>query len=153
MKSMSPDKLPDFHFLFIAPNLGAEWLFDAGRTYWETFQPTVISNFELVKLIPANRTVAVTIVCRRDYVANYQTLLIQARPDALIDPLAYDFFDDAKLALEGRAALGQPFGVPLAPTATFPPAPTVQPASASPTPLSTRAPGGFVTQTPTPKSK
>ena len=48
----SPDTLPNYHFLLIAPNLGAEWFFDAARAYWERFRPIVVSDLELVRLIP-----------------------------------------------------------------------------------------------------
>jgi hypothetical protein len=147
----SPDTLPDYHFLLIAPSLGAEWFFDAARTYWERFRPTAISDLELISLIPQDRTIAITVVARRDTASQWGVSVAQALPDALFDPVVQDSFDDMKRVLDERAALGQPFGVPLTPTAT--PLPPV-----SPTPGSiigpvnqppTREPGGFITATPT----
>jgi hypothetical protein len=145
---MPPDTLPDHHFLLIAPNLGSEWLFDAARSYWETFQPTVISNVELLRLLPPERTITVTLLSRRDLLKSLQAQLAEVVPEAFIDPIVYDYFDDAKLTLEGRTQLNQPFGVPLAPTPTptASPPPTPTPGA---TPIPTRPPGGFITRTPT----
>ncbi len=146
----SPDTLPNYHFLLIAPNLGAEWLFDAARAYWERFRPTVVSDLELIRLIPAPYTVAVSVIARRDTASQWGVWIAQTMPDALFDPLVFDLFDDAKAALNQRAQFNQPFGVPLAPTPT--PAFLVNPTPGSLIggPAPTRAPGGFVTQTPTP---
>jgi hypothetical protein len=66
-------------------------------------------------------------------------------PDALFDPVVYDFIEDAQIALEQRAQTNQPFGVPLIPTETPTPGPTSPPVYPTPGPV---APG-FVTQAPT----
>lgn len=142
------DTLPDYHFLLIAPNLGAEWFFDAARLYWETFRPTVITEYTFLRIFPERVSLIVTVVARRDIVKHLEDQLPLFAPQALFDPIAYDFFDDTKLALDGRAQLGQPFGVPLVPTPTLPPSATPLP-TAGPPAAPTRAPGGFVTQTPT----
>ncbi|MEO8611501.1 MAG: hypothetical protein ABI690_26620 [Chloroflexota bacterium] len=147
----SPDTLPNYHFLLIAPNLGAEWFFDAARVYWEQFRPTVVSDLEFIKLMPTSLNMIVTVLARRDTASQWGVLLAQAAPTALFDPIVQDAFDDAKRILNERAASNQPFGVPLVPTAT-PPAP-IQPTPGSilgPVTAPTRAPSGFITQTPTP---
>jgi hypothetical protein len=143
---MLPNVLPNYHFLLIASNLGAEWLFDAARAYWERFHPTIISDLRLVALVPEQFTVSVTVVARRDIVTQMGVDLARIRAEALFDPVVYDYFDDARLALDGRAELRQPFGVPLAT-----PAPAPLPTSIPVTPgaLPTEAPRGFITQTPT----
>jgi hypothetical protein len=145
---MPPDVLPNYHFLLIAPNLGAEWFFDAARAYWEAFHPTAINDLRLVALVPEDFTVAVTVIARRDTVNQFGVDLARIKPDAFFDPVVYDFFDDAKLALDGRAELHQPFGVPL-----VTPAPPAQatPVLVTPGALPTEGPRGFVTQTPTPE--
>lgn len=147
----SPDTLPNYHFLLIAPTLGAEWFFDAARAYWERYRPTTISDLELPRLVPAGYTIAVTVVARRDTASQWGVSIAQTIPDALFDPVVQDAFDNMKRVLDERAAQNQPFGVPLAPTPTaLPPV--------SPTPGSilgainqppTRQPGGFITATPT----
>jgi hypothetical protein len=145
--------LPDYHFLLVAPNLGAEWLFAGARTYWQTFRPTIISDFELLSLIPLRFSLAVTVVARRDIVDHYREQLTQVAPRALFDPVVYDYVEDVQLTLDGRAQLYQPFGVPVPPTAT----PTITPLPSNtpgPAPTegapSTREPSGFITQTPPP---
>src|SRR5215211_370050 len=146
---MRQDTLPQYHFLFIAPTLVAEWLFDAARQYWEHFRPTIISDARFLQYVPEDATVAVTVVARRDSVDEIGVEIAQALPDALFDPVSDDLFDDMRATLNQRASLNQPFGVPL----RSQPAPS----QINPTPGSllggapppTRAPAGFVTQTPT----
>lgn len=144
---MSQSYLPTYHFLLIAPNLDAEWLFEAARSYWETFRPTIISDFQLLQLIPQQYTIGVTVVARRDLVGPLGRAIGEINPNAVFDPVVYDFVEDAQLALDGRARLNQPYGVPIPPTPTPLPAPTNTPPVGIPL---TREPSGFITQTPTP---
>lgn len=150
----SPDTLPDYHFLLIASGLGAEWLFDAAREYWSRYRPIVVTDLELVRLIPKGYSIIVTLVARRDTASQWGVWLAQNVSDALLDGVVYDVFEQTRDALNQRAQTDQPFGVPLKPTPT-PVAPI------SPTPGSligdvvippTRAAGGFITQTPTPNA-
>lgn len=148
----TPDSLPNYHFMLIAPNLGSEWLFDAGRMYWERFRPIVVSDLELVRLIPRPYTVTVTVIARRDTAAQWGVWLTQVQPEALFDPVVYDLFEEAKVALNQRAEAFQPFGVPLKPSPTpeIPLSPTPGAILGDPNAVPTRPAGGFVTQTPTP---
>jgi hypothetical protein len=149
----SPNALPDYHFLLISPNLGGEWLFDAARLYWERYRPIIVSDLELVRVIPANVNTIVTVIARRDTIAQWGVTFAQVVPHVLLDPLVFDRFDQMKAALAQRAQTNQPFGQPLNPT---PPPPT--PITPTQGPLigqapvipPTRAPGGFITATPTP---
>jgi len=136
--------------LLIAPNLGAEWFFDAARQYWERFRPTVVSDLAFITLIPKELTVIVTVVARRDTANQWGVQVAQVVPDALFDPIVRDNFDEAKSALNERASLNQPFGLPLLPTPT--PLPPISPTPGSiigPVTVPTRPPGGFVTATAT----
>src|SRR2546421_419839 len=85
IRVMRQNTLPDYHFLLIAPNLGAEWLFDAARNYWNRFRPTVISDLSFVRLIPGNYTVAVTAIAQKDTAPQIGVDLAQVRGDALFD--------------------------------------------------------------------
>jgi hypothetical protein len=141
-----PDRYPDFHFLLLAPNLGAEWLFDAARVYWDRFRPTIIPDFEFLRLIPSDRTVIVTVIARRDTVSTIGVQLAQANLNAYYDAVSYDEFDDMKKALGDRSAIGTPFGYALAQ-----PTPTIDvnaPIIPTPRLFPTNAPGGFVTLAP-----
>ncbi|HVU14501.1 MAG TPA: hypothetical protein VHD90_24660 [Phototrophicaceae bacterium] len=146
MPQASPNQSPDYHFLLIAPNLGAEWLFDAARSYWERFTPTILPDFNFLALLPPDKTVIVTVICRRDTSAQLGVQLAQIDPNAYYDAVVFDIFEDAKNELNRRASLSQPFGVPLiegspTPTGTeaFIPTPRLFP---------TNPPAGFITEVP-----
>ena len=147
---IEPHLYPDFHFLLIAPNLGAEWLFDAARRYWERYRPTVIDDYDFIPLIPPDRTITVTVVARRDTAPALGVELMRLRPDALYDPVVRDTFEEPKAELTRRADESQPYGVPiLQPTPTLDPnAPFIPRRRLQPT----RPPAGFVTATPSPAS-
>jgi hypothetical protein len=147
MWPMPRQTLPDFHFLLIASNLGAEWFFEAARDYWERFQPTVISDLGLVSLLPEDVSIAVTVIARRDRIAQIGVDLSKIAPDALFDPVVHDFLEDTQQALIGRAQRNEPFGVPLIPTATPTPGPTSPPVYPTPGPIGVPA---AATATPTP---
>lgn len=156
------DRLPDYHFLFIAPNLGSAWFFEAARGYYERFKPTVVSSGDLIRLVPPDQTVTVSLLTQRDAFRALAVEIAQARADALLDALVYTTPAEAGVALDSRVSANQPFGVPLVPTPTpflrqpvlptpgsvlsgaAPPAPGIA-APAQPTP----APG-FITMTPSP---
>lgn len=142
----SPDQYPDFHFLFIAPNLGVEWLFDAARLYWDRFRPTVISNFDLLIFLPTDRTVIVTALMMRDYAPQAGVDLSRNRPDAYFDPVVRDTFEEVQAVLDQRAMLAQPFGVPIREATLTPPPLDV----AIPTPALPVQPRTYATVTPTP---
>lgn len=139
-----PDQLPDHHFLLVAPNLSADWLFDAARDYWRRFRPVVVSSYALVRLVPPERTVIVTALARRDMAADLGVELAQFRPDAYFDPLVFETLEQAHAALMQRVDLAQPFGVQLViPTET--PDPNA-PAIPTPRLAPSRPPAGFITQ-------
>lgn len=142
----TPDQYPDYHFLFIAPNLGAEWLFDAARHYWERYRPTVLNNFDFLSFIPADRTIIVTAVMMRDYAPRAGVDLGRIRPAAYFDTVVYDTIEEAQRVLDQRAMLVQPFGVPIR-EATLTPVPLD---FAIPTPILPMQDRGFATFTPTP---
>lgn len=154
---ITPDTLPDHHFLFIAPNLSADWLFDAARLYWERFSPTVISSSDLIKLVPENETIVISLLTRRDAFRSLAVQVAQAREDAYLDTLVHETAAEAKLSLDNRAETNQPFGVPLAPTPVPPTRVPLQPTPGAilgdgpPSGLPTATPNqsGFVTQVPT----
>ena len=144
----TPTQYPDYHFLLIAPNLGAEWLFDASRNYWDRFRPTILPDFSFLAVIPTNKTVIVTVVCRHDTSSQLGVQLAQADPNAYYDAVVFDMFDDAKNALNNRASLSQPFGVALIENTPTPNGPT--PFVPTPRLQPTNPPAGFITEAPPP---
>ncbi len=113
MQTLTPNTLPNYHFLFIAPGLGVEWFFDAARHYFDRFRPTVVTNLDFVRIIPQEYSFALTAIVRRDAAADWGVQLAQLRPTALYDPVVYETVEDAKRTLDQRAEFSQPFGVPL----------------------------------------
>jgi hypothetical protein len=114
MQTQTPTTLPNYHFLFISPELGVEWLFHAARSYFNRFRPTVITDFGFIRIIPQQYSFALTAVVRRDSAADWGVQLAQLRPFALFDPVVFETAEEARAALDRRAELSQPFGVPLA---------------------------------------
>jgi hypothetical protein len=141
--------LPDFHFLLVAPNLDAAWLFDAARNYWDRFRPTIIGETRFLELIPASRFIAVTVIARRDIIDQLGVQVAQAALNAYFDPVVAETVDEMRVLLDERAASNQPFGVALAT-----PFPTVDINARTPAAIptanlpTTRPPVGFITATP-----
>jgi len=133
---------PNYHYLYIAPNLGGEWLFSAARNYVLTFAPIILADLDFVALTPANTTVTVTAIARRDTAAQIGVELAQVHPYALYDAVMRDTFEETKTELDRRAAENQPFGTPMGlPTASAPsgiiPTPWPTPSGPTPTPSPT----------------
>ena len=127
---------PNYHYLYIAPNLGAEWLFGAARNYVLTFAPIILADLDFVALTPPNTTVTVTAIARRDTAAQIGVELAQVHPYAFYDAVMRDTFEETKAELDRRAAANEPFGVPMGlPTASAPPGiiPTPWPTPGGPT--------------------
>lgn len=160
--TQTPDTLPDYHFFFVAPNVETGWLFDAARSYYDTFRPTIIIDGELLKLVPVQNTVAVSLLTQRDAFRVLAAQIAQARPNAMLDALVYETLEEATLALNNRAASNQPFGVPLTPTATPSLREPILPtpgaivgggnvaAQITPSPTEPLPAAGFITLTPSP---
>ncbi len=110
----------DYHFMYIDPALGADWLFIASRRYWERFRPIVVSSLDLISYVPPQRSIAITTLARRDIAPKIAADVKKNFPNALHDPLVYDYVDEMKLTLDGRADLQQRFGVPEIVTPTAP---------------------------------
>ena len=108
---------PDFHFLLFAPGLET-WVFEAANRYWATFRPVLYSmrapdDVLLVTYATGgSRQVAVTLAMRRDTAATIRAAVAAQLPDVYLDPLVYDAAIDLQLTLNGRATLGQRFGLP-----------------------------------------
>lgn len=114
MQTQTPNTLPNYHFLFISPELGVEWFFDAARSFFDRFRPTVVTDFSFIRIIPQQYSFALTAIVRRDSAADWGVQLAQLRPFALFDPVVFETAEEAKAALDQRAELSQPFGLPLA---------------------------------------
>jgi hypothetical protein len=141
--------MPNYHFLFVEPDLGVEWLFDAARAYFDRFRPTVIVDFAFLQLVPQEFSVVITVIARRDSAASLGVQLAQLRPTALFDPIVHDTPAQAQQVLDMRASSAQPFGAPMAGADSAIPTVTPDLLNTIPTPLvPTQALEGWVTVTP-----
>lgn len=102
---------PRYHFLYLPTTLGADWLFVAGRRYWETFRPLTISTLDLLAYVPPNEAAVVTLMLRRDFAAEVLTEVQTRFPRLTLDPLVYDLPEELQLTLDARAARNQRFGL------------------------------------------
>lgn len=102
----------DFHFVYIDPALGPDWLFVAARRYWARFRPIVVNDLTLIDYVPKRQRIAITILARRDLAPTLIADIRKRFPNAQHDPLVYDVPEELRLTLDGRATLEQRFGVP-----------------------------------------
>lgn len=84
----------------------------AAQRYWGRFRPIAINNLDLIAHIPPRLVVVVTAALRRDLAAPILGNIQSQFPTALLDGLVYDAIEELRLTLDGRAALGQRFGLP-----------------------------------------
>jgi hypothetical protein len=101
---------PDYHWLVLAPGLQADWFFQAARRYWQTFRPMVLTEWDLIRFMPTNKSLAVTVLARSDTI-EYVTERIQVQwPSILFDPVVYDNLGDMQKELDNRATYQKRFG-------------------------------------------
>jgi hypothetical protein len=117
----------NYHFIYLDPDLAADWLFTAGRRYWINFRPFVTSDLDLIEYAyhQPQITVAITSLARRDIAPKIAEDIKLRFPNAHYDPLVYDFVEEMRLTLDGRAEYQQRFGVIELPTSTPTPIPLV----------------------------
>ena len=101
------------HFLYFAPNLGAAWFFQAARRYWETYFPIIVHDLTIVAFVPEDYQIIITTIGRSDTATFIREEIEQQYPQAIHDPLVYDYLEDAQLTLDARLEANQPFGVPI----------------------------------------
>lgn len=104
-----PEKL-DYHFLMIAPDLPSEWLFQAALRYWQTFRPALLPQPELVGLLPAGKSIAVTLLATRSTVREAHRCIHDQWPDVYIDPAICENQEAMREEMDRRAAQEQRFG-------------------------------------------
>jgi hypothetical protein len=108
---------PDYHFIYLDPTLGIEWLFDSARRYWDRFRPIVVSDLELVQHVhrfvkDGTPIIAITALARRDMADKVTTDVRTKFPLVVFDSLVYDTPEELRVTLDGRAAFNQRFGLP-----------------------------------------
>jgi hypothetical protein len=100
----------DYHFLILGPGLSAAWFTQAARQYWLRLQPIVCSRWEMLSNVPAEASVAVTLLARPDAVSLISRQIAAIRPDLHLDVIAADDLPSVEALLNERADKQQPFG-------------------------------------------
>lgn len=100
----------DYHFFILAPGLQSAWFFQAARRFWQRFQPIVTDNWELLSYIPADKSVAVTVLARPDTAVFTQQQVEAQRRAMRIDMIVTDDLPMMESILNARAEAGLPFG-------------------------------------------
>jgi hypothetical protein len=101
---------PDYHWLILAPGLQADWFFQAARRYWQTFRPTVLTEWETIRFLPNTKSLAVTVLARSDTI-EYMTERIQMQwPNVMFDAVVFDNLTEMQAELDRRATYQQRFG-------------------------------------------
>jgi hypothetical protein len=101
---------PDYHWLLLAPGLQADWFFLAAQRYWQTFRPTVLTTWDLIGMLPGNKSVAVTVLARPDTLDYMNANVRDAFPDIFYDPIVYDTLAEMQTELDRRATNQRRFG-------------------------------------------
>ncbi|NDJ33782.1 MAG: hypothetical protein GYB64_03895 [Chloroflexi bacterium] len=101
---------PDYHWLLLAPGLQADWFFHAARRYWQIFRPTVITKWELQPEIPNQRTLAITVLARRDTIDYMDAELRDKWPNVFYDAVVFNTLADMQEELDRRARDRRRFG-------------------------------------------
>lgn len=98
------------HWLVFAPGVDPEWFFEAGWRWWQEFRPTVAADWQQIALIPAGRSVALTLIAPSEQVEEITARVHTFRPDVIVDVVEADTFEDVRREFEWRAARGRRLG-------------------------------------------
>ncbi|HEC22801.1 MAG TPA: hypothetical protein ENI95_07780 [Chloroflexi bacterium] len=101
---------PDYHWLILAPGLQADWFFLAARRYWQTFRPTVLTDWRMIELLPSDKSLAVTVLARSDTIDYMNERVRDAYPNVFYDPIVFDSLAEMQAELDRRATYQQRFG-------------------------------------------
>ncbi len=101
---------PDQHWLVLAPGLQADWFFLAAQRYWQTFRPTVMTDWDLIEQIPGNKSLAITVLARKDTISYLNERVRDTWSNVFYDPVVFDSLAEMKEELDRRATYQKRFG-------------------------------------------
>jgi hypothetical protein len=102
---------PDYHWMVLAPGLQADWFFKAARNYWQTFRPTVLTDWRMIRTVPFTKALAVTVLARTDTIGYLNKRIRDTWPNLYYDAIVYDSLDEMQAELDRRAEALKRFGV------------------------------------------
>jgi len=101
---------PDYHWLVLAPGLQADWFFQAARRYWQTFRPTVLTEWDIIPHMPNTKSLAITVLARSDTIDYMKERIQVAWPNVKFDPVVFDTLPEMQAELDNRATYQKRFG-------------------------------------------
>jgi len=104
------DGEPDNHLLLLAPGLDMSWCLDTAQAYWNTFRPMISDRSELIALIPATQSLAVTVIAPPDMEATLRASIERAYPNVLFDLVLATDKAAVSEVLNNRVRAGTRFG-------------------------------------------
>lgn len=100
----------DFHMLMLAPGLDTRWFFETATAYWSRFRPMFTTRFELIEIIPNNRSLAVTVLAQPEMVDTMRAAVRDRFPNVWFDLIVADDLARVRDLLNARAQSGLRFG-------------------------------------------
>ncbi|HLV43348.1 MAG TPA: hypothetical protein VKY39_00150 [Aggregatilineales bacterium] len=98
------------HWLVFAPGTDPTWFFEAGWRYWQEFRPTVVGDWQQIALVPAGRSIALTVLVPGDQAEEFEARVHVFRPDAIVDVIEADSLEDVRSELGWRVSRGRRLG-------------------------------------------
>lgn len=106
-----PTAEPDMHWLLmVTPGFEPRWFFLAGGRYWETFRPTIVTEWSQVELVPPDKRLAVTILVSTDMAGLIENQVKDAPPNVQVDLIPVASLDELRAELNWRAIAGKRLG-------------------------------------------
>jgi hypothetical protein len=101
---------PDYHFIVLSPDFDASWLFTSAHDYWDRFRPALVTNIDLVGIVPGTKSLAVTALCTPAQANALAKSILALGPNVYLDLLAPATPDELIATLTTRVASGRRFG-------------------------------------------
>ncbi len=102
--------VPDLHVVVLSADFNPDWFFDAAHNYWDRFQPTLLTTFDLFALLPNTKSLAITLLSTPTQAAPLSQLLKNLAPNIFLDVISVDSPEALTQLLRGRIDLGRRFG-------------------------------------------
>lgn len=102
--------LPELHWVILAPGLQADWFFQAARRYWQTFRPTVLTDWSLIQYVPFGKSLGVTVLARKDTAEYMRSAIEEQWPNVYYDPVIFDSLAEMQQELDDRATYQKRYG-------------------------------------------
>ena len=102
--------IPDYHFVFLAPDFDESWFFDHAQGYWDQFRPILLSEIEFLDRFDSALAIAVTAITVPAMVDWLAANIVQRWPHIRLDTIVVERSEDLAALLNQRVVLGRRLG-------------------------------------------